>query len=294
MNRFFKAAMIVAAFCLAACSSNDEPKPPLALKWLESDSIALRTISVQLQTNSGSYPVPWSVEDRSTWKDIKLGRVVIDKSERETESDSLALAVVEFTMYLPESGEKMPMWLLKLKYLDKLAIYARPGAIVRPNFIPYSLKSLLIDRMGPEDDGYILLDSLDSPDQRCLHLDHRMVLDNIEVHGVDMTDFSFSWTYNSKIDLSHNQLSGEVPPFAGSVYNQMNLSHNKYTKVYGGWKHWIQWTMNESNINGSKWDFFTHPNLQYNEIEDFRSAKHTKFWYEYENDFIGNPGYSGY
>ena len=283
MNKILKTAILLVCVCLAACSSDDEPKP-VALKWMERDSLALQSLAYELQTKSDGYPVPWDFEDKSTWKGVKVDTVVLDILERERASDSLALAVVELTMYLHEPEQVTPHALKELKHLKKLSIYAVPGATVYPGYIPHRVKSLIIDRYGSEKEGYILIRH-----ERCLYLDYRMVLDYIEVHGTDMTHFSFGYNYDSMIDLSHNQLSGEIRPEMCRTRTPMNLSHNKYSSIKGGWTNWTDWVINNDNYENP---FFSHPNVRYNEFDNIpEEVKNSEFWWMYGSSFIGNPGH---
>lgn len=277
--------LLILVLLLAACSSDDEPKP-VALKWMERDSLTLQSLAYELQTKSDGYPVPWDFEDKSTWKGIKVDTVVLDILDRERASDSLALAVVEFTMYLHEPEQKMPHTLKELKHLKKLSIYAVPGAIVYPYSIPKRVKSLIIDRMGSKGDGPIYLTSISSP---VLRFDGRIVLDYIEVHGTDMTHFSFGYTYDSMIDLSYNQLSVEILPEMCRTRTPMNLSHNKCRSIKGGWTKWIGVVMNNDDYAHP---FFSHPNLRYNGFDNIpEEVKNSEFWWMYGSSFIGNPGH---
>ena len=102
--------------------------------------------------------------------------------------------------------------------------------------------------------------------------------DKIVAHWLDVNYFDARVYYTSIVDISNNQLDGNVDTQLRRFVIPVNLSHNKYTGLDGGWETWMS-------------DNYELPNLQYNDISIPEEILDTDFWRENHERFIGNPGY---
>lgn len=246
------------------------PQPELSL--LESDSIALCHISQSFETEPTDYPHPWSVSERSTWD----GSITLDTIVDET-TEQAFLVVSALTLYIPQPSNPMDSWLKELRHLRTFHLYACTDATFVPDFIPIGVDTLKVDKINPNESGYIKVpskrwDTADDMD------DYRWAYSKIAVHGLDISYINISVYYDALIDLSNNLLNKEVDIIYSYFINKADLSHNKYTGLSGGWNFWM---FEDRNI----------PNLQYNEIPIPEEILATDFWSKNHELFIGNPGY---
>ncbi len=266
-----------------AWACGDEPKEP-QLKLLSSDSIALVEISRSFQTESADYPHPWSISNPSTWKgSVRLDTVIDEKTGEK------ALAVGGLTLYIYEPAKiydgiiydsPMDPKLLDLKHVKEFKVYACPDACFKPEYIPIGCESILVEKIDPEVPGFIKVFDESSKkkswDTIGLMASHSWYFRKFVVHGLDINYFNVSLVDDSLVDVSNNQLEGQVSGNMIIFSTQPNLSHNKYTKF--DWKLWGN-------------NYYIVPNLQYNEIPIPEEILETEFWARNHECFIGNPGY---
>lgn len=261
---------------LWACADEPEvPEVPEALEVLPSDIEALKLIHNQLGVDSEDYPAYWNPEDQSTWKNAGIELDTIIDEETQTRN----LAVSALTLYVTREKGYLPVGLLGLANLKDLKVYACAGSYFDGKFIPQTVTSLLVDRLNPDDPGYII-GVMDSHDRVVLGR-LRAHFNKLTIHGVDMNEILFQIHFAADIDLSHNTLRGEVPTFIGEMgkytKNPINLSYNQYHRLLGGFEGWEYWPI---------------PLLQYNDFEDIPpKVLKSDLWKKYHEHFIGNPGY---
>ena len=257
------------------CHSNDDdPTAPPELYLLEGDSIALCHISESFKTASSVYPHPWSVEDKSTWN----GSIVLD-TVIDPDTDEPCLAVGALTLYIVEPDKYSPMngWLSRLKNVRDFKLYACSDATIDPRCLPIGCDSILIDKINPEEPGYINVTN-NEWDIANKMISNSWTFSKVIIHWVNVAQMNYMVYYSAIQDLSNNQLAGEVDAIEGRFENRVNLSHNKYTKLMSGWEYWDS-------------DFVNVPDLQYNDIPIPQEILDTDFWRENHERFIGNPGY---
>lgn len=268
----------VAALGFWGCNE-DEPKPETPLEVLPANVSALREIYKSLDMDSEDYPVQWNPEDMSTWK--KAG-IELDTITDE-ESQQSYLAVVSITLYLTHKNDFTPEALLSLGCLKDLKVYACAGSYFNGRMIPASVESLLVDRLNPDDPGYII--GVPNGNNGTVILGQmKAVFSKLIIHGVDMKGFDCKFSLDADIfDISHNTLEGEAPNSLRYLKNPANLSYNRYTSLDGNWDYWI--------ASDKAPDVRSMPNLQHNQINIPEDVLNTEFWKEHHENFIGNPGY---
>lgn len=259
---------------LTVWSCHNEPQVS-QIKWLESDSIALVNISYEYRTASESYPHPWNVQDRSTWEgNVELGPIT------DPRTGEPALAVSSLTLYIDEPSNPMGKSLLDLEYLRDFKYFACPGAVFNPHFIPIGCDSLTVDKIDPNEGGYIKV-----PGGKWYTwaeiFDYNWLFSKLIVHWVDTREITFLATDDAKVDLSYNQLDVALINYINEICGP-NLSHNKFTADKDCWSLLMEL--------GNRPDL-PFPNLQYNEIEIPEDLLGTEFWINHHEYFIGNPGY---
>ncbi|MDE6136801.1 MAG: hypothetical protein K2F97_04930 [Muribaculaceae bacterium] len=256
----------MASLLFVACNDEPEVAPtqlPVHLPILERDSVALVWISKMLDTEARDYPVRWSPADRSTWKEIRLDTITDEATGKQF------LAVGALTIYQTHEGELTPLFISDLKYIKDLRIYGCRGAII--DCLPRSLKSLLIDRLDPDEKYYMDLNN----DNVKLDIITNSTLSDLTIHGLRISEVYFRFLEDSRIDLSDNTLEGCVLSSLGFCLH-VNLSHNNYRAM-----DWTFWTGPAKSV----------PDLQGNNIEIPDDIIDTNFWRENHEKFIGNPGY---
>lgn len=262
---------------LWACSDDNEPampnEPEIPLEILPSDLSALNVIYDELGIEKGDYPVIWNLDDKSTWKNvgIELDTVV------DGENQDKFLAISSITVYLSHNGDEMPRGLLSLKDLRDLKIYGCTGSRFDGRFVPSTVKSLLVDRLHPDDLGYII----GVPIERdMVIINMRASFEKIVIHGVDMKALNCMICNDASIiDLSHNTLEGDVPFNLRCFSVPANMSYNRYTNMEGGWE-------------GLGAQDMVVPIVQYNLIDNIpKNILKSASWKKYHENFIGNPGY---
>lgn len=263
----------VAALGLWGCNE-DEPKPETPLEVLPANVSALREIYKSLDMDSEDYPVQWNPEDMSTWK--KAG-ITLDTITDE-ESGQNYLAVASITLYLTHKNDFTPEALLELSSLKDLKVYACADSYFNGRMIPASVESLLVDRLNPDDPGYII----GVPNDKLILANRKAIFRKLVMHGIDMKSIGCIMSYDAEVDLSHNTLEGNVPSIFGTMLRKSaNLSYNKFTGLQWGWEIW-------SEYNG----ILSVPNLQNNDFSDIPDyVFESDFWKEHHENFIGNPGY---
>ncbi|MBD5219880.1 MAG: hypothetical protein HDS72_06555 [Bacteroidales bacterium] len=255
------------------CHSNDdEPTAPPELYLLEGDSIALCHISESFNTTSANYPHPWSMADRGSWKgSIELDTII------DPETEEAALTVGALTLYIPEPSNPMTSWLCRLTNVRDFKLYACSGATFVPELLPTGCDSILVDKINPDEDGYINVTYQNWDIAR--EMDRlNWAFSKVVVHGLDITTINYACYLDAIIDLSGNQLEGCVDASFGRLAHRANLSHNNYTWMMSDWAYWDS-------------DFVNVPDLQYNDIPIPQEILDTDFWRENHERFIGNPGY---
>lgn len=281
MRSLTKCFLIAAAtLCLSACDDKDEPQVPVELEVLPSDIEALTDIYNELMVYADDYPSPWSPDDRSTWKNAGIELNTLTGNENQPNY----LVVSSITLYLPRKSAGIPKSLRNLSGLKDLKIYGCTGSILIGQFIPETVESILIDRLNPDDPGYMEAQlvngtfylgpkSMEHPYQR------------IVIHGVNMKKIDcLLSTYASQVDLSHNTLE-----FIGAgvldlkwVSKPIDLSFNRITKLQWGWDYWYYWSENDCPT----------PDLKYNLLDNIpEKILKSEFWKDNHEKFIGNPGY---
>lgn len=265
--------IFVAMVGLWACGNDNEPdEPEIPLEILPSDLSALKTVYNQLGIEKGDYPVEWKLDDRSTWKNVGIEFDTITDGENQERY----LAVSSITVCLTHEGDELPWGLLNLSGLRELKVYGYTGSRFDGRLIPSTVQSLLVDRLNPDDPGYII--GVPNEDNMVILANKRAAFTNIIIHGVDMKSIDFRLQHITNIDLSHNTLEGEVPYNLWQLWTPANLSYNRYTGMQFGWGCWTPYDM--------------IPIVQYNLIEDIpESVLKSVFWKRNHENFIGNPGY---
>lgn len=264
MKHVIVIAVMVSLVGIAACSDDpDVPRLPL----LQSDSLALVEISKALGTDDADYPVRWTPADRTTWTEIELDTIT-DKA-----TGMRYLAVSSLTVYLMREGQITPFYISKLLNLNELRIYGCNGALIAPDWLSPSIESLLIDRLNPDDKGYMEI----ANGSGVFYFHSRSPLSSVTIHGLRMKSTSFVFATSGSIDLSDNTLEGEVSTNF-RLCPRVNLSHNNFSAL---WKGWDKWCVEDGYV----------PDLQYNDIEIPEDILNTDFWRDNHEKFIGNPGY---
>lgn len=272
MKRLLNLALIVIASISLWSCSNEQNEPEIPLEVLPSDLRGLKIFYEALGVENGNYPVQWSLEDVSTWKNAGIEFDTITDAE----SQKNFLTVSSLTVYLPHKGDELPRGLYHLENLRDLKIYGCAGSCFDGRFIPSTVKSLLIDRLNPEDPGYII--GVPNEDNMVVLANKMTAFTSIIIHGVDMKSIDFVFQHIANIDLSHNTLEGYVPYNLWQLWTPANLSYNRYTGLQFGWGSWHPYDM--------------IPIVQYNLIEDIPdSVLKSVFWKRNHENFIGNPGY---
>ena len=249
-------------------SKDDEPTAQPEIYLLPMDSLALSYISANFNTESADYPHPWSMTDRSSWKgNIELDTIV------DPDTNTPYLVVGALTLYITEPSDPMDGYLGLLKNVRDFKLYACPGATFRPGCIPYGCDSVLVDKIDYNVPGYINV-----VDRKWNTVRDLPAFDKIVAHWLDVNYFDARVYYTSIVDISNNQLDGNVDTQLRRFVIPVNLSHNKYTGLDGGWETWMS-------------DNYELPNLQYNDIPIPEEILDTDFWRENHERFIGNPGY---
>ena len=179
----------------------------------------------------------------------------------------------------------VPESLSKLSYLYDLKIYGCEGSNFDGKRIPNTVKKLLVDRINPKG-GYIFgvhYVRPTSPYNLEVCLNYANFYEEITIHGVDMQGIGFNSEWDAKIDFSDNTLIGEVfHKYTTMLTRSVNLSHNKFSSLDGGWHYWIGDNIPRESV----------PNLQYNDFKDIPDyVFESDFWKKYHENFIGNPGY---
>lgn len=269
MKQILYLTIIIAALGLWSCQ--DEPEIPLEI--FPDDIDALKIIYNQLGVANGDYPMQWSLDDQSTWKNAGIEFDTITDGENQEKF----LAVSSITVYLMHEGEELPWGLLNLRGLRDLKVYGCTGSRFDGRFIPSTVKSLLVDRLNPDDPGYI--HGVPNEDNIVILANKRAAFSRLVMHGVDMKNIDFKFQHIAIIDLSHNTLEGEVPYNLWQLWTPANMSYNKYTGLQFGWDSWAPYNM-------------TIPLVQHNLIESIpESVLQSVFWERYHENFMGNPGY---
>lgn len=261
-----------AALGLWACKNEDEPSLPEPPKILPSELQALETIAEELGMEDEDYPVHWNLDDVSTWKGIELDTL----SNEETGEKYVVIGSI--TVYLTKAEQHLPRALRDLTALEELKVYGCAGSYFHGSLVPETVTSLLVDRINPDDPGYIK--GITNWEGEVVIANKKSSLNKLKIHGVDMKMLNCRINYGAEIvDLSYNTLEGRVPQSVGRLFaTQANLSHNKYTVM----DNWDWWMVSISQV----------PNVQYNLIEEFpEKVIESDFWKEYSDCFIGNPGY---
>ena len=268
----------VAALGFWGCNE-DEPKPETPLEVLPANVSALKEIYKSLDMDSEDYPVQWNPEDMSTWKNAGITLDTITDEE----SGQRYLAVASITLYLPRKDGYLTDALLYLNNLKELKVYGCTGSYFNGRMIPASVESLLVDRLNPDDPGYII--GVPNGNNGTVILGQmKAVFSKLIIHGVDMKGFDCKFSLDADIfDISHNTLEGEAPNSLRYLKNPANLSYNKYTSLDGNWDYWI--------ASDKAPDVRSMPNLQHNQINIPEDVLNTEFWKEHHKSFIGNPGY---
>lgn len=277
MKQILYLTIAIAALGLYACDNDNEPDAPeIPLEVLPSDLNALKTIHNYLDVRSSDYPVQWSLDDKSTWKNagIELDTII------DEETRIKYLTVSSITLYMLE-GYNLPYELLNLTNLKDLKIYGGPKSRFDGRLIPPSVKSLLVDRFNLDDPRYI--DGVYSlPFFAVVLGNYKNVFDRIVIHGLAARRIDFRVSPDaSLVDISHNRFEGEIGiDLADLKYlkTPANLSYNRFTGVYPDWNLWKE--------------FRAIPILRNNLIEEIpQEVLQSDFWKEYHENFIGNPGY---
>ena len=263
------------------CSDDhDEPELDLSPKMLASDMDALRDIYSALDMGAEDYPVHWNLEDPSTWKGIELDTIVDRKKHKND------IVVKSMTLYLSRVGSELPDSLQNFSYLNELKVYGCTGSLFDGRKIPKEVTKLLVDRINPEDPGYIKGVHVVNPyrkEQLVVLLNVWTLYDEITIHGVDMAGIEFAWTSDAIIDLSYNTLSIASRNFIYDYLKSANLSHNRISSLDRGWDSWF------STMHGSQ---LGKLNLQYNDLDNIpEDILSRSTWRLYHKNFWGNPGY---
>ena len=263
-----KSLLILAGLMsLAYWSCNDEPEMPEApLELLAEDAQALELISNYFDTYAEDYPVPWTYADSTTWREIKLDTVT------DEESGTRYLTVGSITLYLTSPDKYIQYHIHMFKNLKELKVYGCAGSMFSSDNVPRGLERLLIDRLDPDEPGYIMI-----PKQKFDVSRRVCTFKEVTIHGTDMKYVDFFARLDGYFDLSHNLIEDKVSTNMTRFFNPFNLSHNKYKVMENGWSFW----KTENNI----------PNLQYNELEIPQDIIESDFWKKHSEKFIGNPGY---
>lgn len=266
------ALIVIASISLWSCG-NEQNEPEIPLEVLPSDLRGLKIFYEALGVENKDYPMQWSLEDISTWKNAGIEFDTITDAE----SQKNLLTVSSLTVYLLHKGDELPKGLYNLENLRDLKIYGCAGSCFDGRFIPSTVKSLLIDRLNPEDPGYII--GIPNNDGKVILGDMRASFTKLIIHGVEMKGLDCKVRIDGIFDLSHNTLEGDVPYAFRQILAPVNLSYNKYTGMEFGWENW--------SPNG-----MIIPIVQHNLIKDIpQSVVNSEFWKKYHENFIGNPGY---
>ena len=278
MKKIIVAIATLLPILLWNCSNEPEAPAPPSLKMRLLDSVVINKISRQLNTTSDEYPVPWNPADKSTWREIQLDTVY-------DEDQGQCLAVGAITLYITK-GNGNPYELRWLSDLKELYIFGCTDSYFYGEYIPSNVNTLVIDRLNPDDPGFIkvinddlYLDEERKPEKN-VRFPRGVLFKKIVIHGLDMNNIELRSHLDSDIDLSGNQLNGDVPSWFHIMSKSANLNHNNFSGLEGDWDSWV----NKSTI----------PNLQYNNIEIPAEILETEFWKMHGHKFIGNPGYAAH
>ena len=274
MKQILYLTIIIAALGLYACDNDNEPEvPEIPLEVLPSDLSALKIVYDQLGAGKGDYPVEWELDDRSTWKNVGIEFDTITDEENQKKF----LAISSITVCLTREGEELPRGLLSLKDLKDLKIYGCTGSRFDGRFVPSTVKLLLVDRLNPDDPGYILGVPIER-DQVIINM--KASFNKLVIHGVDMKALNCMIRNDASIiDLSHNTLEGDVPFNLRCFSVPANMSYNRYTNMEGGWE-------------GLGAQDMVVPIVQYNLIDNIpKDILKSSSWKKYHENFMGKPGY---
>lgn len=268
------ALIVIASISLWSCG-NEQNEPEIPLEVLPSDLSALKTIYKDLSVGSGDYPVQWDLDDMSTWKNAGIEfDTIVDAAKQKS-----YLTVSSITIYLWYERAAPSIGLLSLENLKDLKIYGCSGSYLHGNLIPSTVESLLIDRLNPDDPGYIIGVPNPSHNNKVYLGSRKSSFKKLIVHGVDMKVVDCIVRLDASIiDLSHNTLEGEISYNYSRFKTPANLSYNRYTGLETGLENWSLYK--------------TVPIVQHNLIKDIpQSVVNSEFWEKYHENFIGNPGY---
>ncbi|MBD5233127.1 MAG: hypothetical protein HDS65_02995 [Bacteroidales bacterium] len=214
------------------------------------------------------------MEDRSTWDgNVKLDKVI------DPETGETALAVSALTLYIYKPNNPMDRSLLHLKHVKDFKVYACPGAVFNPEYIPIGCDSVLVDKIDPNVPGRIRVPK-GRWDTWQIITQNRWFFSKLVAHWLDANEIIYWSKDDAIVDLSNNELDVVLINYLHDKCGP-NLSHNKFTADKDCW------TM---MFDMFKYDI-PFPNLQYNDIEIPDSIIGTEFWEKYHENFIGNPGY---
>ena len=273
MKKFITLCIIgmVAIYGFISCDDDSEPQSGKEnIEWADNELYYLKHISRLLNSTSSDYPSPWSVEDESTWKDIRVDTIVDEKSGKKCR------AIGAMTIYL-DKGMLSPVFLDRLEHMTELTVLARSGAIIETWFMPRSLKKLSIEKLDTDEPGFISLNSFTNNPEYSMSFAYFYSLEWLEVHGVKMEEVVLERIFDAEIDLSGNCLTGNVGWQFCQFKKPIYLSNNNFTS--------IKIDINDS----SKYPYI--PNLQNNNIPIPEDWLKTEFWKENHEKFKGNPGY---
>lgn len=256
---------------LISCEDDPEPQPvpEEEIDWIRNELYYLQKVSDQLNSTSPDYPSPWSVEDESTWKDIRIDTIIDEETGKKYR------VIGAMTIYLNKECIT-PSFLGSLTHMKELRIYACSGAYFRPRAVPANLTTLIVDRLDSNDSGLILLNEKGS-NNYVADFGLRTFEKRLEIHGVKMKDIKWRFDYDSEVDLSGNCLTGDVAWEYSQFKKHANLSNNNFTSM---------------NISVHQFPILKYPpNLQNNNIPIPEEWLKTEFWKENHEKFKGNPGY---
>ena len=265
---------------LWACTDAPEVQPVESLSVLSSDSMAVLFLRDAMNMDDENYPVNWVASDTSTWDGLEFDTIVDPITSKKW------LAVTSATLYLVDKNRSIPGDIYYFEHLENLKIYGCTGSKINGD-IPRTVKSILIDRINPEDRGYMELDEYREGDGELNISKGYNIFERIEIHGVAMKSIKFKASPKAEIDLSDNLLEGAVPWAMCAFLSPVNLDNNRYESFAQDRYLWRDAFRNDPQKYGC-----TVPYLRNNNITFFPEwVLQLNTWPEQSMKFIGNPGF---